>query len=104
MEWTPAVTHGVKYAAAFLPLTRSPKALAVICGTHIVLDHFRWAKHVNFARNQFAPKAYRATNLENAGSPEEVPKGLAMALMFITDNTIHMLINEWALDRWNNEG
>lgn len=99
-DWVPATTHGVKYAAAFLPLTRNPKALAVIGGTHIVLDHYRLAKHVNWLRNQAAPKAYRAEDLTNGGSPAIVPGGLATALLFITDNTIHMLINEWALDRW----
>jgi hypothetical protein len=98
--WTPAVTHAAKYAAAFLPLTRDPRALLVIGGTHAVLDHYRLAKHVNFARNQFAPKGYRAVDLTNAGSPKEVPAGLATALLFITDNTIHMLINEWALERY----
>jgi hypothetical protein len=99
-SWTPAVTHAAKYTAAFLPLTRNPKALAVIGGTHLILDHYRLAKHVNWLRNQAAPQLYRADNLQNAGSPQAVPPGLAMALMFITDNTIHMLINEWALDRY----
>lgn len=102
-SWVPAATHATKYAAAFLPLTRNPKALAVIGGTHMVLDHYRLAKHVNWLRNQAAPKRYRAEDLSNGGSPSEVPTGLAMALMFITDNTIHMLINEWALDRWEDE-
>lgn len=102
-SWLPAATHAGKYTAAFLPLTRNPKTLAVIGGTHMVLDHYRLAKHVNFLRNQVAPKEYRSTSLENAGSPDMVPGGLAMALMIVTDNTIHMLINEWALDRWNNE-
>lgn len=96
-SWLPAFTHAAKYTAAFVPLTRNPKALALIGGTHMVLDHYRLAKHVNWARNQLAPKAYRAVGLENMGSPKEVPQGLAMALMFISDNTIHMLINEWAL-------
>lgn len=100
-DWLPAVTHGTKYAAAFLPLTRNPKALVVIGATHVVLDHFRLAKHVNWLRNQPVPKGYRSTNLENAGSPDDTPAGLALALMILTDNTIHMLINEWALDRWS---
>ncbi len=99
-KWVPAATHAAKYTAAFLPLTRNPKALAVIGGTHMVLDRYRLAKHVNWLRNQAAPKEYRAEDLTNAGSPAIVPSGLATALMFITDNTIHMLINEWALDRW----
>lgn len=102
-KWLPAATHAAKYTAAFLPLTRSPKALATIGLTHMVLDRYRLAKHVNWLRNQAAPPEYRPVDLSNAGSPNEVPTGLATALMFITDNTIHMLINEWALNRWENE-
>lgn len=102
-NWVPAATHAAKYAAAFLPLTRSPKALAVIGGTHMVLDHYRFAKHVNWAKNQLAPEAWRPVDLSNGGSHSDVPQGLATALMIVTDNTIHMLINEWALDRWSND-
>ena len=102
-KWLPATTHAAKYTAAFLPLTRNPKALAVIGGTHLVLDHYRLAKHVGWLRNQVAPADYRPKDLTNAGSPDSVPTGLATALMFITDNTMHLLINEWALDRWSNE-
>lgn len=100
-SWTPAITHAAKYTAAFLPLTRNPKALATIGLTHLVLDHYRLAKHVNWLRNQAAPKEFRAKDLSNAGSPAEVPVGLATALMFITDNTIHMMINEWALTKFS---
>lgn len=102
-SWLPAATHAAKYTAAFLPLTRNPKALAVIGTTHMILDHFRLAKHVNWLRNQAAPKAYRSKDLTNAGSPEMVPTGMAVALMILTDNTIHMLINEWALNKWSND-
>lgn len=99
-KWTPAATHAAKYTAAFLPLTRNPKALVVIGGTHMLLDHYRWAKHVAWAKNYVAPKEYRAKDLQNAGYPASVPSGLAMALMIVADNTIHMLINEWALNKY----
>ena len=96
--WTPAITHAAKYTLPFAVLTRDWRALAVIGGTHAVLDHYRLAKHYSWLRNQAAPAEFRAKDLSNHGSPEAVPSGLALALMFITDNTIHMLINEWALD------
>lgn len=104
-SWPPAISHAAKYAVAFLPLTRDWRALAVIGGTHAILDHYRLAKHVNWLRNQAAPAGYRAEGLTNGGSPDSVPTGLATALLFITDNTIHMLINEWALNTFkeNNE-
>lgn len=97
-SWPPAITHAAKYTLPFVALTRDPRALLVIGGTHAILDHYRLAKHVNWLRNQAAPKDYRPVDLTNAGSPASVPSGLATALLFITDNTIHMLINEWALD------
>jgi hypothetical protein len=100
-SWLPATTHAAKYAAAFLPLTRNWKALAVIGGTHAILDHYRLAKHVNWARNQLAPADYRPKDLSNMGSPPETPVGLAMALMFITDNTIHMAINAAAIEAFD---
>lgn len=97
-SWPPAITHAAKYTLPFAAITRSPKALLTIGVTHAILDHYRLAKHVNWARNQLAPKAYRAEGLTNGGSPDSVPTGLATALLFITDNTIHMLINEWAIE------
>lgn len=99
-SWPPAITHAAKYTLPFVALTRDPRALAVIGGTHAVLDHYRLAKHAAWFKNQFAPKAYRPKDLTNAGYPDSVPSGLSMALMIVADNTIHMLINEWALDKF----
>ena len=101
--WLPAATHAAKYTACFLPLTRSPKALAVIGGTHMVLDHYRTAKRVVWAKNQLAPvdKQYSWEEAQrNNGYPKTTPPGIAFGLMVVADNTIHMLINEWALNRW----
>lgn len=100
-SWLPAATHAAKYTAAFVPLTRNPKALAVIGGTHMVIDRFRLTKRISWSVNQAAPVEYRPTNLDNFGYPRNTPQGLAIALMIIVDNTTHMLINEWALDKWS---
>lgn len=99
----PAASHAVKYTACFLPLTRNPKALAVIGGTHYVLDRYRLAKQVSwFKNNTFVPERVMYDyDPENNGYPANTPKGLSTALMIITDNTIHMLINAWALKRWS---
>ncbi len=103
-SWLPAATHAAKYTAAFLPVTRSPKALAVIGGTHMIIDRFRLTKRISWAVNQLAPVEYRSTKLDNCGYPKSTPQGLAIALMIIVDNTTHMLINEWALDKWEDNG
>ncbi|MEV5752311.1 DUF3307 domain-containing protein [Actinoallomurus sp. NPDC052308] len=95
-RWWPAVVHGVTYSLPFLLVTQSPWALLIIGGTHIVLDHYRLAKAVCWARNLIAPKKSRVSWKEaaaNQGSPAGVPSGLATALLIVVDNTLHLCIN-----------
>lgn len=42
-RWWPAIVHAVTYGVPFLMVTRSPLALAVIVGTHAVIDRYRLA-------------------------------------------------------------
>ncbi len=101
-RWFPAAVHAAKYTAAFVPLTRDPKALATIGFTHMVLDHYRLAKHVGWAKNQVAPASHRypwSEGKENGGYSKNSPAWMSTWLMIITDNTIHMAINEYALNR-----
>jgi len=95
----PAALHAVSYAACFLPLTRSSKALVIIGGTHFVIDRWRLAKHVGWFKNQLAPESFRPAHTAT-GYGEEKPDWMAVWLMIITDNTIHLTINHWALRRW----
>lgn len=98
----PAALHATSYAACFLPLTRSPKALAVIGGTHFAIDRWRLAKHVVWAKNQIAPAGHRYPRGEAGpfGNHRDQPDWLAGWLLFIADNTMHALLNRWALRRW----
>lgn len=95
----PAILHAASYAACFLTLTRSPKALIVIGGTHFVIDRWRLAKHVGWAKNQIAPEDFRPGHTAT-GYGEDKPDWMAVWLTIITDNTMHLLINRWALKRW----
>lgn len=95
----PAAVHSVTYTAAFLPLTRSPRALAVIAGTHFMIDRYRLARHVNWAKNQIAPASYRPGHTAT-GYAETMPDWMSTWLLIITDNTMHTLVNRWALGRW----
>lgn len=95
-SWPPALTHAATYTAAFLPLTRSPARLLAIGLTHAVIDHYRLARHVAWAKNQLAPSAFRPPHTPT-GYPEDTPPWLSTWLMIITDNTMHLLINRWAL-------
>lgn len=91
-RWWPAIVHGVTYTLPFALITRSLLALAVIGGTHIVIDHYRLARHVVWLRNQVAPYAHRPGHT-TTGSPASQPDWLAVWLLFIADNVLHALIN-----------
>jgi hypothetical protein len=95
----PAALHAASYAACFLPLTRSPWRLAVIGGTHYLIDRHRLARYVVWAKNQAAPAAHRYP-LRDAGPfgyGPNTPDWLAGWLLFIADNTLHCAINGLAL-------
>jgi hypothetical protein len=96
---TTAALHAGSYTACFLPLTRSPWRLAVIGGTHYVIDHWRLARYVVWAKNQAAPAEHRypLTDAGPFGYGPDTPDWLAGWLLFIADNTMHLLINEAAL-------
>ena len=47
----PALCHAFVYSLPFLLLTQSPAALAVIFGTHFLIDRFRLARYVVWAKN-----------------------------------------------------
>ena len=98
----PAAIHAAAYTAAFLPLTRSVRALAVIGGTHFLIDRYRVARHVNWAKNQLAPRAFRPGHT-STGYSEDRPPWMAVWLLILTDNTMHGLVNRWALQRWGRE-
>jgi Protein of unknown function (DUF3307) len=95
----PAAAHAITYAACFLPLTRNWKPLAVIGGTHFVIDRWRLAKHLTWAKNQIGPVDIRPGHTAT-GYPDTKPIWMSTWLLIIADNAVHMLINEWALDRW----
>ena len=112
-----AAVHAVTYAACFLPVTHNWKALALIGGTHFAIDRWRLVKRFIWARDQIAPSDFRhpwddhvsetgfhrssAWGDEDACSVQARPAWLGTALMIVSDNAIHMLINRWALGKWS---
>lgn len=98
-SWLPAVVHGTTYTLAYLFVTQSILALLVIAATHIVIDRYRLARHVVWAKNQLAPAGQRPrwADSKATGYPEGTPAWLAVWLMIIADNTIHLLINTAAV-------
>lgn len=94
-RWWPAVAHGLSYTLPYLLVTQSPLALAVIAGTHIVIDHWRLARHVCWVKNQLAPERYRSkwSDCIGTGYPADKAPFMAVWLMIIADNTLHLAIN-----------
>lgn len=98
-RWLPAVLHGVTYGVPFVMVTQSILSLFVIIVTHIVIDHYRLARHVIWAKNQLSPKKYRYSwkNGNVTGYRNDMPLWLSTWLMIIADNTIHVAINTGAI-------
>ena len=95
----PAALHGLTYAACFLPLTRDPRALAIIGGTHFVIDRWRLAKYLVWARNQCAPAEARYAYAEAGmlGNRADRPDWLSGWVTVAADNAVHLLINHLTL-------
>jgi len=52
----PALAHALTYTIPFLFLTTSWKALLFIAGTHFLIDRFRLARYLVWAKNFLAPR------------------------------------------------
>lgn len=98
-RWWPAIAHAGTYGIPFLLVTQSLIALTVIVGTHAVIDRYRLARHVVWAKNQLAPRSYRRPWSEcmATGYPPDAPAWLAVWLLIIADNTVHLAINTAAV-------
>lgn len=90
-----AMLHATAYALPFLVLRPSKRALAVIIGTHYLIDRYKLARYVVWAKNQPAPMEDRSLTM--TGYPDGTPEWLAGSLLIVTDNIMHILINGIAL-------
>lgn len=98
-RWWPAILHAVTYGLPFVLVTRSVPALAVIVVTHAVIDRYRLARYVVWAKNHVAPKScwHPWSECSATGYHQDRPAWLAVWLMIIADNTIHLAINAAAV-------
>lgn len=98
-RWWPAVAHAITYGLPFLLVTRSPAALAVIVITHAVIDRYRLARHVVWAKNFLAPRSYWHpwSECSATGYHQDRPAWLAVWLLIIADNAMHLAINAAAV-------
>jgi len=91
-----AAAHALTYGIPFLFLAPSPLALAVIIGTHFVIDRFRLARYLVWAKNWLGPNRPWSECVAT-GYPADRPAWLTVWLLIIADNVLHVLINGLSL-------
>lgn len=96
--WVPALIHATIYSLPFL-LIGSFWAVLIIWLTHLLIDRFRLARFVVFAKNLIGNSGAKWSDCAATGFPSDVPAWLAVWLLIIVDNTMHLAINYSAL-RW----
>ena len=106
-RWLPAIVHGVVYTLPFILLTRSILALAVICITHIVIDHTDIVCRLNQIKNwDFRQDNYAFLDSQTQLGEIMVPVkdgyfgrpfAIRVWLIIIQDNILHLLINYLAI-------
>jgi hypothetical protein len=94
-----AALHALSYAVPFLFITTTPWALAFIVVTHFVIDRWRLARYVCWAKNAVGGAYAPWSECSGTGYHKDRPPWLAVWLLIIADNTLHLLCNGIAL-RW----
>jgi hypothetical protein len=120
----PAAAHALTYGLPFALFVSWP-ALLFIVGTHFVIDRWRLARYVVWAKNFLAPRwldsGRMTTEWCGSGIPGNVPlmarnhpwadcsatgyhkdrpPWLAVWLLIIADNTMHLAMNAVAVTVW----
>jgi len=94
-----ALTHAIVYSLPFLLLSPSLTAIAVIAVSHFLIDRFRLARYVVFAKNKVTDWHLTWADCKATGYPSSMPAAQAFWLMILVDNTMHLSINYASL-RW----
>jgi hypothetical protein len=94
-----AFVHATVYSLPFLLLTQSPLAIFVIWFTHLLIDRFRLARYVVFAKNWITNQSLTWDDCKATGYPSITPPWLSVWLLIIADNVMHITIN-YAAIRW----
>lgn len=95
---TAAFAHAFTYTLPFFLLTQRPVPLLVILGSHFVIDRWRLARYVVWAKNWLAPTRNLSwKECTGTGYAPDRPPWLAVWLLIIADNTLHVICNGLAL-------
>lgn len=88
-----AAVHALSYAMPFLLLSMSAPAIAFIVVTHFVIDRWRLARFIVWAKNGCQGP------ITATGYSADTQPWMAVWLLIIADNTLHLICNGIAL-RW----
>lgn len=91
------LAHVATYILPFLFLTLDPVALAFIAGTHFAIDRWRLARYVCWIKNWLGTGNKPWAECKATGYTPDKPPWLAVWLLIITDNTMHVILNGIAL-------
>jgi hypothetical protein len=99
-----AILHVLMYGLPFLVLGASWTALAVIVGTHFLIDRYRLALYVvkfktvlDYSLRGPLAVRNRLDALDRFGFPQGTPEYLGFWFLILVDNTLHLTINYYAL-------
>ena len=92
-----AIFHVLFYTLPFLFITQEPVALAIIAGTHFVIDRWRLARLLIWAKNRPWPGSLPWAECRKTGYPPDLPVWMSTWLMIVVDNIMHILINGAAI-------
>ena len=93
----PALVHCLFYLIPFLFITQNPATLAVIGGTHFVIDRWQLARYVAWLKNRPWPGSSSWSECKATGFSPGTPPWMATWLVIIIDNVMHILINGLAI-------
>ena len=102
-----ALVHALTYSLPFLLFRPSLRAFVFIAATHFIIDRWRLARFVCYAKNFFAPpQTYKPCFAEwwfhwedcaATGYHKDRPAWMSVWLLIIADNTMHVICNGIAL-------
>lgn len=98
-----ASAHATVYSLPFL-LIGSWQAFVAILLSHFLIDRFRLARFVVYAKNnlgmpanEYGKARWLWSNCSSTGYPSDVPPWMAVWLLIAADNTLHLICNYLAL-------
>ena len=93
-----ALFHAFIYSIPFyIFIDISFTAFLVIFLTHAIIDRYRLAKYVIFARNWLHDRNLKWVDCSGTGYHKGKPAWLSVWLLIIADNTMHLTINYLAI-------